>query len=58
MLGEDVAVDAAAQHETAKSVLGLPGVHAAHLSVDNKVHKEDHERYLHLRLVEDRHAPT
>jgi len=56
-LGEDVAV-ADVQCEIARSVLGLPGVRAAHRSADNKDHKADQDRKNLLRLVEAQNALT
>lgn len=50
-LGEDVAV-ADVQCEIVKSVLGLPGVRAAHRNADNEDHKADQDKKNLLRLVE------
>ena len=40
------------------SVLGLPGVRAAHRSADNKDHKADQDKKNLLRLVEAHHVRT
>ena len=56
-LGEGVAV-ADVQCKIAKSVLGLPGVRAAHRSADNKDHKADQDNKNLLRLVEVHHVLT
>ena len=57
MLGEDVAV-ADVQCEIVKSVLGHPGVRAAHGSADNRDHKADQDKKNLLRLVEAHNVLT
>ena len=57
MVGEDVAVEDVLG-ETAKSVLGRPGVNALQTSVDKKALKPDQGRKNRLHLVEERSAPT
>ena len=56
-LGEDVAV-AAVQYEIVRSVLGRPGVCAAHRNADNKDHKADQDSKNLLRLVAAYNALT
>ena len=56
-LGEGVAV-ADVQCEIAKSVLGLPGVRAAHRNADNEDHKADQDKKNLRRLVEAHNVLT
>jgi len=56
-LGEGVAV-ADVQCEIVRLVLGLPGVRAAHRSVDNKDLKADQDKKNLLRLVVAHNALT
>lgn len=56
-LGEDVAV-ADVQCEIVRSVLGRPGVRAAHRNADNKDHKADQDGEYHPHPVVGHSALT
>ena len=56
-LGEDVAV-ADVQCEIVRSVLGRPGVLAAHRNADNKDHRADQDGEYHLHPVVEQSVLT